>query len=98
MPPPDYSQLDGLIFHGSDTPRDRFFLFGQPERALVACWNPTARSAVTVTIIEDNQLAKACAERLRSQGYPVFASWPEVYAHAAREGWPGWEQYWPPEG
>lgn len=91
MQPPDGEQLDGLIFSGCDTPRDRFFLLGRPGRELIAFWHP--KNAVMARIIEDNRLAAACVERLRCQGHPAFASVPEVYAYAARQGWPGWEQH-----
>jgi hypothetical protein len=83
--------IASLLFSGSDTPRERYFLLGTDGREVIAFWH--SKNAIMARIIEDNALAQACKEYLRRHRYPTFASVEAVYAYAARQGWPGWEQY-----
>ena len=84
-----------LMTSGDHTPLDRYFLLGTSGRQLVALWH--VKNAIMACVIEDNQLAAACKEYLRRRGHPTFIGVGEVYAHAARMQWPGWESYYDTE-
>lgn len=73
-----------------DIPLERYFLLGEPGRQGVACWHTT--NGLMACLIEDDKAAAACVDFLRRRGHPVFASLADVYAHAARMRWPGWER------
>lgn len=92
-PPLPLSDADliALMISGGHTPLDRYFLLGAAGREIVAFWH--AKNAVMACGIEDNRLFAAGIECLRRRGHPTFAGFGEVYAHAARIGWPGWETY-----
>ena len=75
----------------ASVPLDRYFLVAvTADKHLISCWHEMGRPLVC--IVEDDTVAAAHEQFLRVRGYPVFDAMDDVYAHAARMRWPGWDR------